>query len=864
MNLRTISTLFLALSFLLACKNSSKITTVVMEERELDPVEVVANRADFERSPYNPSYTRRNDLLHTALDVRFDWEKQHLLGKATLTLQPLFYPTDSLRLDAKGFDLHKVALKQGKQLRNLDYVYNNNKDLYIKLDRIYTRDEKYDIYIEYTAKPEDLPVGGSAAITSDKGLYFINPKNEEPDKPQQIWTQGETESSSCWFPTIDRPNERTTQELRMTVQDRFKTLSNGILKSSVKNNDGTRTDYWVMDQPHAPYLFMMTVGEFAVVQEEWNGMLLEYYVEPEFEKDAKAIFPYTGEMLTFFSERLGVKYPWQKYSQVVVRDYVSGAMENTTAVIFGEFMQNDTRSLIDVDINEAIVAHEMMHHWFGDLVTCESWANLPLNEAFANYSEYLWAEHKDGRDAADYIAMNEIQGYLNQATIRKDAHPLIYFGYKDKEDMFDAHSYNKGGRILHMLRKYVGDEAFFESLRVYLEENKYNAAEAHHLRLAFEKVSGEDLNWFFNQWFFKAGHPQLELKRSYDPEKKEVTVTVEQVQDYTKSTVFTLPFNIAIYTEAGGNIPQTYSVVLKDQKQEFTFKTDSKPLWISVDTERMLLCERKEEQSVEEWVQQYYKSMRFQDRYDALRELKYRQADNKNVVAVFETALADPFWVLRSVATEGIDLEEANKNVLDKMVKMARQDPHSDVRATAIEKLGSLEDKKYLPLFQEAFEQDQAYRVMYAALKAIERVDKKEALKIAKAQENTNNPTLLMAIAEMYSASGDKELAGFFESNWKNTKNYSAITFLMEYGELLSNCKDKDFVSSKVDYLEELASNQKNNPWHRYGAANALKKMRKAYFEKPLYEQINNSLKSVIAAETNTSLQNLYSNWKID
>lgn len=865
MNLRSISALLFGLSLLMACKNTSKITTVVMEERELEPVEVVANRAEFERSTYNPSAPRKNDLLHTALDVRFDWENQYLNGKATLKLTPYFHPTDSLRLDAKGFDLHKVAIKAGEQMSDLEYIYENNKDLRIQLDRTYTRDEEYTIYIEYTAKPNELPLGGSAAITSDKGLYFINPLNEDPDKPQQIWTQGETESSSCWFPTIDRPNERTTQEIYMTVQDRFKTLSNGILKSSKKNDDGSRTDYWVMDKPHAPYLFMMTVGEFAVVKDEWNGMLLEYYVEAKYEKDAKAIFPYTAEMLSFFSERLGVKYPWQKYSQVVVRDYVSGAMENTTAVIFGDFMQNDTRSLIDVDINEAIVAHEMMHHWFGDLVTCESWANLPLNEAFANYSEYLWAEHKDGRDAADYIAMNEIQGYLNQATIRNDAHPLIYFGYKDKEDMFDAHSYNKGGRILHMLRKYLGDDAFFEGLRVYLEENKYKAAEAHHLRLAFEKVSGEDLNWFFNQWFFTSGHPKLDIKRKYNKGDQTVTISLEQLQDYTESTIFILPMEVAIYTKNAGNIPTRHQIRMTDQKQSFNFAVDSEPLWISVDSERMLLCERKEEQSVEEWVRQYYKSMRFQDRYDALRELKYRQADNKDVIGVFETALADPFWVLRSVAAESIDLEEAKSNPLvDKLKKMAREDRHSDVRATAIEKLGSLENKKLLPLFKEAFAKDQAYRVMYSALKAIERLDSKEAMKMAKAEEGTKSSTLLMAIAEMYSKSGDKVHADFFEKNWSNTTNYSAITFLVQYGELIINSKDDEFAATKVGYLEKLGSNQKNDAWHRYGAANALKKLRKAYFEKPLYGRINTALKAVIDAETNTTLKNLYKNWKVD
>ncbi|MEL6718728.1 MAG: M1 family metallopeptidase, partial [Bacteroidota bacterium] len=373
-----------------AC-NSSKNTIVFpeMEERIMDTLVVTAPpmteeekmldeivEEDYELPKFNASSKRTFDLLHTKLEVRFDWAAEQVIGKATLTLKPYFYATDQLTLDAKNFKFNSVREKGKKE--DLKYTYDE-KQIVIDLGRELTRNDKIDIEIDYIATPR--ADGGSSAITSDKGLFFINPTGEE-DKPQQIWTQGETEHNSRWFPTIDKPNERTTQELYITVEDRFRTLSNGLLVSSEKNADGTRTDYWNMDQPHAPYLFMIAVGEFAVVQEKWNELLLEYYVEPEYREVAKKIFPYTPDMLSFFSERLGVKYPWQKYSQVVVRDYVSGAMENTTAVIFGEFMQGDEEFLKDNLTNEKIVAHEMFHHWFGDYVTCESWANLTMNEGF--------------------------------------------------------------------------------------------------------------------------------------------------------------------------------------------------------------------------------------------------------------------------------------------------------------------------------------------------------------------------------------------------------------------------------------------------------------------------------------------------
>ena len=457
----------------------------LMEERVLDTLVVSApaiDKADvkqdakstpvFERPVYRSSAKRENDLLHTRLEVQFDWKTEKVFGKATLDLKPYFYPTDSLTLDAKGFEISNIQLVPAG--RELEYEYDGQQ-LKIKLDRTYQRNETYTVNIDYTATPS--ATGGSNAIKSDKGLFFINPRGEDPDKPQQIWTQGETQNNSRWFPTIDRPNERFTQEIFITVDDKYTTLSNGTLQSSTQNENGMRTDHWKMDQPHAPYLCMIAVGEYAVVRDQWEDILLEYYVEPEYEQDAKAIFPHTPEMLAFFSDVLGVKYPWSKFSQIIVRDYVSGAMENTTAVVYLDKLQMPARELIDETINESYVAHEMFHHWFGDLVTCESWANLTLNEAFATYGEYLWFEYKYGKDEADYHLLGEWNYYLS--TTKSKLHPLVDFSYRDREDMFDSHSYQKGGAILHMLRYYVGDEAFFAALNKYLVDNQFQTVEAH-------------------------------------------------------------------------------------------------------------------------------------------------------------------------------------------------------------------------------------------------------------------------------------------------------------------------------------------------------------------------------------------------
>ncbi|MGC4036444.1 MAG: M1 family metallopeptidase [Chitinophagaceae bacterium] len=341
------------------------------------------------KGEYHGAATRINDLVHTKLDVKFDFAKAYLYGKAWVTLKPHFYPTDSLTLDAKGMDIKKVSLAKGASMKDLKYKYDGWL-LKIDLDKTYKDGEEYTIYVDYVSKPNEVKVKGSAAINDAKGLYFINPQGTDKDKPTEIWTQGETEANSVWFPTIDKPNQKSTEEIYMTVPDKWVTLSNGKLTSQKKNNDGTRTDYWKMDLPHAPYLFFMGAGDFAVVKDSYKGKEVSYYVDKPYASVARKIFGNTPEMMAFYSRVLGIEYPWVKYSQMVGRDYVSGAMENTTATLHQESAQKDARELTDGNEWESTVAHELFHHWFGDLVTAESWSNLTVNESFANYSEVLW------------------------------------------------------------------------------------------------------------------------------------------------------------------------------------------------------------------------------------------------------------------------------------------------------------------------------------------------------------------------------------------------------------------------------------------------------------------------------------------
>ena len=663
------------------------------------------------------SSPRVNDLVHTKLDVKFDYDKSYMYGKAWITLKPHFYNTDSLLLDAKGMDIKEVSVMKGTAKSTLKYDYNG-MELRITLDKTYKGGENYTVYIDYVSKPNELKVQGSAAITDAKGLYFINPKGEDKEKPTQIWTQGETEANSVWMPTIDKPNQKTTDEIYMTVPAKYVTLSNGLLISQKKNADGTRTDYWKMDLPHAPYLFFMGVGEYAVIKDSYKGKEVSYYVEKEYAPVARTIFGHTPEMIKFYSEKLGVEYPWQKYAQIVGRDYVSGAMENTTATLHQESAYQNARELVDGVGWESTIAHELFHQWFGDLVTCESWSHITVNESFANYSETLWDEYKNGKDAGDAQNFGDMQGYLQDpGNPGKD---LVRFHYADKEDVFDGVSYNKGGRILHMLRNYVGDDAFFKSLNNYLTTNKFKAGEAGLLRLAFEETTGKDMNWFWNQWYYGGGHPIVKIDYKYDNNK--AMVIIEQTQKTGK--VFRLPIAIDVYT---GAAKKRYNVWIENKIDTFSFDYNSKPNLINVDADKVMLWIKTDNKTAENYVHQIKYAPQYLDRKEALDYF------DKNKMPELANGLTDKYAPLRRntiVKLESSKIAEDAK-IIEAIEKIANTDKDRKTKAAAIAYLAKTSDAKYKALYEKNIN-DSSYSVAGAALEGLVGLDPAKSYELAK------------------------------------------------------------------------------------------------------------------------------------
>lgn len=773
---------FVVVISIYSCKVSEPRATqqtdqsVVAESKE-DSIVLPIEEA-YELRLYRSEKTRHFQLIHTKLDVRFDWENQQLIGQANLILQPYFYEQSELVLDAKDFDLHQITLLKGEERIKPHYDYDGEK-VTINLVDSYTKDQKLFVQINYTAKPnEGLD---SVELNSDKkGLYFINPTGEISGKPRQIWTHGETETASKWFPTIDAPNQKSTQEIFITVDEGLRTLSNGKLVYSKSNPDNTRTDYWKMDKPHAPYLFMLAVGDFAIVQDEWNGKEVSYYVEPMYEQYADEIFGNTPEMMSYFSETFNYPFPWVKYSQVVVRDFVSGAMENTTASVFMEDLQVDSRELIDYNWDD-IIAHELLHQWFGNLVTCESWANLPLNESFATYGEFLWKNYKYGEDEGQYHLYEELQTYLEEAKSKQL--DLIRFDYLEDDEMFDSHSYAKGGLILHMLRNYLGDEAFFNSLEYYLKKYAFGKTEVHELRLAFEHISGEDLNWFFNQWFMDAGHPVLKVEEEYREVDKLLILKVWQVQNTDLYPVYKLPLMLDLWEK--GEKTQ-YLIEIDRPYQEFEFDDVSSPDLVLLDSDFILVGEIDHPKSSDQWLYQYQQyDSSFRARYQAFQKLTDElSASSKS--PILSEALQDNFWVIREEALLAIEMDSTASldDFLQNVIDMAENDPNTLVQAAAISVLFEKGGSEYKEIFRNHL-YDSSYAVAGNALYAYLQTDAEDVSEILSSLQSESNFSITSSMADYYIMQGDDSQYPWFEEKLKLYTGSDLWYFIKLFGMYL-------------------------------------------------------------------------------
>ena len=539
-----------------------------------------------------------------------------------------------------------------------------------------------------------------------------------------------------------------------------------------------------------PLIYFLWVWEiFKIIKDNYKGKEVSYYVEPSQAPYAHGVFGLTPEMIKFFSDKLGVEYPWPKYSQIVGREFVSGAMENTTATLHQESAYQNARELVDENAWESTIAHELFHQWFGDLVTAESWSNITVNESFANFSETWWDEYKHGKDAGDARNFQDMNEYLFSNSEKKN---LVRLSYADKEDVFDKVSYEKGGRVLNMLRNYVGEDAFCKSLNYYLTTNKFKSCEAGQLRLAFEEITGEDLNWFWNQWYYGNGHPLVKIDYAYDDENGTAKVIIEQTQKTDK--VFRLPLAIDVYN---GSVKKRYQVWIENRIDTFTFRYTQKPDLINVDADKVMLWIKKDNKTNENFIAQWKNAPLYSDRKEALDYFA------KKGMKELAEGLKDKYAPLRISTISSLEKSKmaTDPYVVTMMEDIASSDKNTLARAAAIQFLTKTGNLKYLALYKK-YVNDSSYSVAGASLEGLIDLEPGNAYSYAKKYMTSAKGDLgaaVLNILQEHSSESDFDfIADYFNKLTFSNEKFEALEGFCTYVKKMDNVSN---VKKGIDIL---------------------------------------------------------------
>ncbi len=439
---------------------------------------------------------------HVRLELDLDLEGARLAGVARLRLSARRSQLAVFELDAVEMSIDEVSV-DGETGAGFDY---DGERLRIRLPKPLASGTEFEVAVRYRCAPR-------------RGLYFMGPDATNPQRPLQCWTQGQDDDSRYYWPCLDTPIEKASTEMICTAPAGNFVLSNGELRERVELPGGKQVRWhYALKFPHPPYLVTLVCGPFVEIKDRARrtGVDVYYFVSPGREDDARRSFGRTPEMIDVFSEKIGIAYPHTRYSQIAVPDFIFGGMENTSATTLTDLALLDERAALDHDV-EALVSHELAHQWWGDLVTCREWSEAWLNEGFATYFEYIWREHEKGRDEADVELLADAEGYLNEAG--RYQRPVVCRQYEEPIHIFDSHLYEKGGRVLHMLRNELGDDLFWRALKFYAERHARGSVETRDLARAIEEVSGRNVDEFFDRWIARAGHPELEASWDWDADR---------------------------------------------------------------------------------------------------------------------------------------------------------------------------------------------------------------------------------------------------------------------------------------------------------------------------------------------------------
>jgi aminopeptidase N len=637
-----------------------------------------------ERRPFaRPGTARRYardrvaEIRHIRLDLSFDLAAKKVMGRCTTLLAPINDGVDRIEFDAVELTVHRVLAGDVPLATSYD-----GRKLAVTLDRLLGSGDEIAVTIDYEAQPR-------------RGMFFIGPDAAYPDKPQEIWTQGEDEDSRYWFPCYDYPNNKATSEIVATVPAGFVAISNGRLVEVREDSlTATKTYHWRQDIPHSAYLVTLAVGQYVEIADVYDGIPVLYYVHPGREDDARRAFGNTPRMLAFFSDKIGVRYPYDKYAQVAVNDFIFGGMENTSATTQTADTLHDARAHLDFS-SDPLVAHELAHQWWGDLLTCRDWAHGWLNEGFATYFEALWMEHDKGSDEFRYALHQEAQEYFEEDE-KEYRRPIVCNLYGEPAELFDRHLYQKGGLVLHMLRFVLGDPLFWKTMHHYCAKHRGQNVVTSDLQRAVEEATGKNLDWFFDQWLYKAGHPELELTYAWDDQAKLAHVTVKQRQDTQAppageafaAPLFRLPVVIDFDVDGAR---QEFHVTVEAREQTFHFALGGRPQMLRLDPGNWMLKKLEFRPGRDLVLHQLQHDDQVMGRIFAAHALA-KDGDAQAVTALLTALLNDAFWGVQAEAATALGKIRSSAALDALLAGLAV--PHPKARRAVVKALGEFHDER--------------------------------------------------------------------------------------------------------------------------------------------------------------------------
>jgi aminopeptidase N len=671
-----------------------------------------AGRAD---EPYARS--RDYDLQNVKAHLWFDTDQRKVRGEVTHTLAMLRDDVTQIQFDSVDLKIAAVTL-DGKDAK----FSTTAAALIVPLPSPSRRGEHHEVFIRYDGQPK-------------KGLYFVLPDKNYPNRPKEVWTQGEAEDTRYYIPIYDYPNDRTTSEMILTVPAAWLTVSNGNLVSVKEESDGTKTWDWKQSEPLSTYLITAVAGEFVEKKDTWRGIPVRYVV-PRGQEDAiDSTFSRTRQMLDLFSDKLGVPYPWAQYAQTSVNDFVEGGMENTSATTL------TTRGLVAPGLapelrrgSDDLDSHELAHQWFGDLVTCRDWANIWLNEGFATYFEHYWAEQRYGADEAAYEFWRDQSGWFRQKRLYPV--PIVTRNFEDSIE-YAGNVYDKGGWVLKMLRTKLGDEDFFRGLHYYLETYRGQNVVTADLEKAIDHSTATNVDHFFHQWIWRAGAPRYEVSYTYDDSAHQIKLNVKQTQKVEGMVdLFDMPVEIEIATASGRN---TSTIQVSKAEETFTLPADSAPQMVLFDKGDDILKTLEFKKDAAALIYQLKNAETVPDRADAALALGSLKDNSEVVAALGNAAQHDPFWGVRAESLRA--LGKIGGAAAEKQILTAVNDPKPWVRLVAVQELGAFtEDASLGPQLTAIATNDEGYRVRAAAFNALGDIKATNAYDVLSAAVKLDSP----------------------------------------------------------------------------------------------------------------------------